>query len=308
MAHEQGRCFSESWDHGTTYCSIGMDWIHNDLDHLSARQRVMGFRVALMVHDLLPEVTPEFSGLDMTAHFARIVRLADVVVVNSDATERDLRNFAGSHGLDVPAVVKLPMGSALRDLDPIAPTLTNGSPLPDNYILCVGTITIRKNHQLLFDVWEQLITEHGPDNTPPLIIAGTKGWLSDETMSRLTRTPAFAGIVHHIAHATDENIAWLYQHCTFTVYPSHYEGWGLPVSESHDFGKVCLTTNTSSLPEAGEGLAELLDPHDRTLWRERVWNYWTNTEHRHTREQAIRDDHHHITAQDAANTILNLTR
>lgn len=296
-------CFSDMWTQSTTYCSVGMDWLHNDLGHLEQAKSVHRFRVALMVHDLLPEVAPQYSGVDSREYFLCVHRVANVVVVNSDATEADLRWFAEAHGLTVPPVVQLPMGSALLELDRIKPTLPNGDPIPERYVLCVGTVTIRKNHQLLFDVWEELITEHGPDNTPPLIVAGAKGWLSDETMSRLTRTPAFAGIVHHIANATDENIAWLYANCTFTVYPSLYEGWGLPVSESHDFGKVCLTTTTSSLPEAGEGLAELLDPHDRSAWREHIWTYWTNDEYRTNRERHINTHHHHTTATESANTI-----
>jgi glycosyltransferase involved in cell wall biosynthesis len=299
-------CFSDSWGSSTTYCSVGMDWLHNDLAHLASAKRACGFRVALMVHDLLPEVTPQYSGVDLRAYFVGVHQVADVVVVNSDATESDLRWFADAHGLTVPPVVKLPMGSALRDLPQTEPTLPNGDSIPTRYVLCVGTITIRKNHQLLFDVWEQLLREQGPENTPPLLVVGTKGWLSEETMSRLTRTPTFAGVVHHITDATDEQIAWLYQHATFTVYPSHYEGWGLPVSESHDFGKVCLTTDRSSLPEAGEGLAVLLDPDDRTSWRDHIWNYWTNTEHREQHEQQINTNHHHITATDAANTIHQL--
>ena len=301
-------CVSANWSEQTTYCSIGMDWLHNDLCYLRARQSAMGFRCALMVHDLLPEVAAQFSGLDMTKHYVRILELTSVVLVNSDATERDLRSFAAARQLAVPEVIKLPMGSALLDLPPVAPSLPDGTAVPDSgYILCVGTITIRKNHQLLFDVWEELIAQLGPANTPPLIVVGAKGWLSDETMSRLTRTPSFAGIVHHITNATDENIAWLYQHCTFTVYPSLYEGWGLPVSESHDFGKMCLTTNTSSLPEAGEGLAELLHPHDRSQWTDAILRYWNDTTQRTTREQHIHTHHHHITAHDSANTILQLT-
>jgi glycosyltransferase involved in cell wall biosynthesis len=306
-------CFSSQWTSATTYCSIGMDWLYNDLRYLSSRKETLAFGVALMIHDLLPEFTPQFSGLDLAAHYVKTVELADVVVVNSDATAADVRRFAADHHLSMPAVVKIPMASALRDLTPTAPPPladgTNLAALADSgYVLCVGTITIRKNHQLLFDVWEHLIETLPPGDVPPLVIAGARGWLSDETMSRLQRTPAFKGIVHHIPDATDHNIAWLYQHATFTVYPSLYEGWGLPVSESHDFGKVCITTNRSSLPEAGHGLAEHLDPHDRNLWTEHILRYWTDTNHRTEREQRIHHEHHPVTTEQATNTILNLTR
>ena len=301
-------CVSQDWNAVTTYCTIDSAFSAHNLVYLAERRAERGFRIALMVHDLIPVVTPQFFSWSLDHLYLDAVRVADVVVVNSDSTERDLRLFAGAHELPVPELVKLPMGSALRDLTPVKPAaLTDGSDVPDSrFILCVGTVTIRKNHQLLFDVWEQLIANHGSDDTPPLVVVGTRGWLSDETMSRLHRTPAFRGIVHHISDATDENIAWLYEHCTFTVYPSHYEGWGLPVSESHDFGKVCLTSDRSSLPEAGEGLAELLDPYDRSQWTEHILRYWNDTQHRINREQRIQQHHQRITAHHAADTILTL--
>ena len=54
----------------------------------------------------------------------------------------------------------------------------------------------------------------------------------------------------------------LYQGCLFTLFPSHYEGWGLPVTESLALGKPCIISNVTSLPEAGGDLARYLDPDD----------------------------------------------
>lgn len=141
-----------------------------------------------------------------------------------------------------------------------------------------------------------------------MVVAGARGWLSEETMSRLLRTPVFAGVVHHVADASDREIAWLYENCAFTVYPSLYEGWGLPVSESHDFGKVCVTSDRSSLPEAGEGVALLLDPHDRGSWVEQVLRLWEDVEHRVAREGLVRAGHRRVTAQETADTIAHLAR
>jgi glycosyltransferase involved in cell wall biosynthesis len=283
-----------------------MDWLHNDLGFIGERKSETGFRVALMVHDLLPHVAPQFSGIDLDGYFLDVLDLADIVIVNSNATSRDLQAFAEVNTRSMPEVRKLPMGSALPDLTPVRPTsLALGA--DTEYILCVGTVTLRKNHHLLFDVWERMIARPvGGGETPRLVIAGAKGWLSDETMSRLTRTPSFSGTVIHIADATDENIAWLYEHCAFTVYPSFYEGWGLPVSESHNFGKVCLTTDRSSLPEAAEGLAELLDPYDRNLWQERILHNFRDHEQRANQEAAIRQTHVRVTALDSARTVLDL--
>ena len=300
------RCASAGWGPSTLYCSLGMDWLYNDLTYLAARRAGRGFRVALMVHDLLPEVKPQYSGKKMSWHFEQMLLTADVVVVNSDATAADLGVFARACGVGSPAVVKLPMASALRDLVPVRPVVEGVELVEGGFVLCVGTVTIRKNHQLLFDVWERLLVDRGREAVPMLVVVGTRGWLSEETMSRLGRTPEFRGVVVHLADASDECVAWLYEQCAFTVYPSLYEGWGLPVSESLDFGKVCLTTDRSSLPEAGEGLVELLDGVDRGVWADRVWEFWVDVGRRREGEELIRERHRRVTASDAANTILQL--
>src|SRR5262249_3341185 len=60
---------------------------------------------------------------------------------------------------------------------------------------------------------------------------------------------------------------WLYGRCLLSVYPSHYEGWGLPVAEALAHGKYCVASATSSLPEVGGGLADYADPLDLPAWQ-----------------------------------------
>jgi glycosyltransferase involved in cell wall biosynthesis len=59
---------------------------------------------------------------------------------------------------------------------------------------------------------------------------------------------------------SDEELDALYDKCMFTIYPSLYEGWGLPISESLGKGKLCVCSNTSSMPEAGREFALYIDP------------------------------------------------
>ncbi len=61
---------------------------------------------------------------------------------------------------------------------------------------------------------------------------------------------------------TDRQMVWLYRHCLFTMYPSFYEGWGLPVSESLNQGKYCIAASSSSIPEIGGDLVGMHDPRD----------------------------------------------
>ena len=300
-------CYSDSWGPDTTYCSMGMDFAHNDLTYLRAQRGRQRFRVAIMVHDLIPAVAPQYSTIDLSPYFEELLAVCDVALVNSDATAHDLHRFAGDRKVQVPPTVKVPLGSALADLDARRPAEIPDSIESSGFVLTVGTVTIRKNHHLLLDVWLHLLADLGPDRTPGLVIAGTRGSVSAETLSRLDRDPLLRSVVHHIEDASDAEIAWLYRRCKFTLYPSLYEGWGLPVTESHDFGKVCIASDRTSLPEAGGGLAIHLDPLDRAGWRESIMSLWLDAALRRDLEQRIARLHKRVTAVATAETIASLT-
>ena len=91
-----------------------------------------------------------------------------------------------------------------------------------------------------------------------------------DLLNDLKLDPRIQDDIVRLNHVTDAELAWLYQHCAFTVFPSLYEGWGLPVVESLAWGRFCLTSNAASLPEAGGEWAEYLDPWDLPAWVERL--------------------------------------
>jgi glycosyltransferase involved in cell wall biosynthesis len=81
-----------------------------------------------------------------------------------------------------------------------------------------------------------------------------------DLMQMLKNTNWLNGKIRLIDSPSDSELATLYEDCMFTVYPSFYEGWGLPVSESHAYGAPCISSNRTSLPEAGGDLALYFDP------------------------------------------------
>jgi glycosyltransferase involved in cell wall biosynthesis len=83
-------------------------------------------------------------------------------------------------------------------------------------------------------------------------------------MQQLRNSNFLHGKIVHIEGATDEELETLYDGCLFTLYPSFCEGWGLPVTESHSFGRPCIASKATSLPEAGGALARYIDPDDAT--------------------------------------------
>ncbi len=133
--------------------------------------------------------------------------------------------------------------------------------LEKRFVLCVGTVEVRKNHQLLYWVWRKLAARYG-ENCPKLIVVGRVGWLAGDVAELMVRDPLTKPHIEIRSDVDDEELAGLYRDCLFTVYPSHYEGYGLPASESLSLGKVCVTSNSSSLPEINPFPELMFDPED----------------------------------------------
>ncbi|MEJ2693550.1 MAG: glycosyltransferase family 1 protein, partial [Candidatus Thiodiazotropha sp.] len=138
-----------------------------------------------------------------------------------------------------------------------------------HFMLVVGSIEPHKNHVLLLQALKRLKADFGRE-APLLVIAGADHQGSPAIDHWLCANPEIAERVIRIRNASDQEILWLYQNALFTLYPSLAEGWGLPVAESFQNGRVCLASNVSSVPEAARGFATLLDPYDPGAWADAI--------------------------------------
>nr|WP_256138333.1 glycosyltransferase [Komagataeibacter swingsii] len=130
-----------------------------------------------------------------------------------------------------------------------------------DYVLCVSTIEIRKNHQLLISVWENLRAEMG-DKAPLLVFVGKWGWQIEELRSYIEQKGYIDDWLFVFNGIPDVEMEYLYKYCMFTVYPSFAEGFGLPIGESLVYGKPCIASNTTSMPEVGGDFVRYIDPFD----------------------------------------------
>lgn len=140
---------------------------------------------------------------------------------------------------------------------------------PGKFVLMVGTLEPRKNHDFAYRLWREM-AQQSPDKVMPLVWAGQPGWLVEPMLEMLRndyRLPH--GTIQVLSDVPDAQLASLYKACRFTICPSHFEGWGLPVVESLDYGKPCLTSTATALLEAGAGCSEPIDLFDGTAWLER---------------------------------------
>jgi glycosyltransferase involved in cell wall biosynthesis len=257
--------FPECAAPGDILLVLGSPWSHPDYAALISAQRQHGLRFALLVYDLIPIRRPEWCDRGLVRLFREwfetVLPLSDFVFAISRATASDVETFAREVGIALPGrVVPIPIGTGFsrqpRSLDaPGRRLLPAGS-----YALFVSTIEARKNHVLLFRVWRRLLEEMSAETVPTLVFAGRVGWLVDDLMRQIANTDHLDGKLVVIEDPTDADLAELYRGCLFTLFPSLYEGWGLPVTESLAFGKPCIISDRTALPEAGGKLARTFDP------------------------------------------------
>ena len=245
-------------------------WITDNYFANVFRYRLNGLLVVTMLHDLIPTLDPTFMD-EVGPKFHRYLHgasmVSDRVVTNSKSTRNDYSAYCAAHSLlEAPGcVTQLPGG-----FDDIHKSPQNGLEgknfqiWPRPYILMVGTIEVRKNHLVALRAWKDLIKIRGSQNVPDLVCVGKIGWNIGEFLGELASSEAIVKDRVHLLteNVGDEHLKSLYENCMFTIYPSSYEGWGLPVSESLDFGKAVITTNVSSMPEAGMEFAKYVPAAD----------------------------------------------
>lgn len=268
-----GRWLHEVAHSGDWLLSLGASWHRVDYGRLLHRARIeIGVKTGLLLYDLIPLRRPEWCHHTLVATFERwfdcVLPSVDAMFAISKATADDAMLLLDQRGLvDIGTIRTIPVGtgfpaSAASVQDEVARVSAHALPEPGSYVLLVSTIEARKNHALMFQVWRKLAQELPPNEVPTLVFAGRIGWLVADLMLQIANTNYIDGKLLIIEDPSDAVLMRLYKGCLFTVMPSLFEGWGLPVTESMAAGKPCIVSNVTSLPEAGASLARLFDPYD----------------------------------------------
>ncbi|MDR3508716.1 MAG: glycosyltransferase [Caulobacteraceae bacterium] len=239
-------------------------WLQNYFLFVRQAKARSGIRYVPFVHDLIPVMAAEFCTRELTRDFISwaigVFEHADFFLVNSQSTKRDLQRVAALLGHPVDderiAVIRLDADFRKPVTAPVTKNALAGWGLRHKpFVLFVSTVEARKNHLCAFEAWLDLVRRHGPKAVPKLVCVGNRGWLNDEVYARLASNEALRDQVVMLSGLSDAELAQLYERCLFTVYPSRYEGWGLPITESLCHGKTPLVSDASSLPEAGGSFA-----------------------------------------------------
>jgi glycosyltransferase involved in cell wall biosynthesis len=218
--------------------------------HRLPRALPKGLPTVVTVHDLVWKTHPETmrwrTWLGERALFARALARADRIACISRATADDLRRFFPQYGDKIRLV---PPGAH-------APLHANETP-KQPFALFVGTFEPRKNLARLIAAYAKL--PQSQRDACHVIIAGRPGWGGVDVASLIAAHGMNDNIHVKIAPSHDA-LHRLYARCSFLLLPSLYEGFGLPIIEAAAYGKPCLTSTRSSMPEAAGAGGLLINP------------------------------------------------
>ena len=116
-------------------------------------------------------------------------------------------------------------------------------------------------------MWKRLLAEGIPQAADfSLVLVGRPGWMVDDLVAELKALDGAANRFHMLSRVSDEELDSLYRNASFCLYPSIYEGYGLPVAEAFGYGKAVLTSNGGALKEVAGEFSPCIDPHDEESW------------------------------------------
>lgn len=227
-------------------------------------RRPPGKRLVLTVHDLIPEVLPETTSRAYRWQFriwlARSLRLADRISCDSEHTRRDLLE---RHEVDPAKVVAVHLGADHVDEvhrpDQVGMEYVDALGLPEQFVIYAGALDARKNVGAVLDAFERL---WGEGERTPLVLVGQRWFGSGPVEQRLAKLREGGMDLRPLGYQPPELFYELIRRAALLVFPSRYEGFGLPPLEAMRLGVPAVVSNAGSLPEVCGDAAVQVGPDD----------------------------------------------
>ena len=230
--------------------------------------------VVTTIHDLsfehLPETFKRRSRTQLRITVRRTARQAALILTLSEFSRRDIIE---TYAIDPERVLVTPAAAPTHFKPVVDETQLKGMRerygIRPNYFLSLGSIQPRKNLTRLIEAHSSLRAARPGDELPQLVIAGKRGWL-DREVFRAAQQDGLNESVKFIGYVPEEDLPALYSGAMCFVYPSYFEGFGLPVLEAMQCGAPVIAGNQTSLPEVAGNAALFFDPFDTRALREGI--------------------------------------
>ena len=237
-------------------------------------------KTVLTVHDISFEIHPEFFPPGLVKRLQSTVpwfiRKSDHTIVVSEATKKDIIAHYDASPDTISVIYNgVPPGFTYCDDADWCKNILQPLALTRPYFICVGNLGFRKNQQRLVSAFATLVREKQIECD--LVLVGQPHTGAEAILHEIERKQ-IAHRVHVVGFVSDEEMLALYNQALFSVYPSLYEGFGLPVMESMACGTPVITSHQSSMPEIAGEDALLIDPRSEGELKEAILQLIDNPE------------------------------
>lgn len=207
---------------------------------------------------ICPETHPKHRVQYLNRYFSNLRASESQIITISNSVKSELVEYYGIAESRI-HVTHLAADERfhLRSIDDCHPTLEAYNLKYKKYVLCVATLEPRKNLSRVLDAYEALSKETQKEF--PLVMAGTPGWKSAALEDRIGRLH-HSGLIKKLEFVQQSSLPFLYAGAAAFIYPSLYEGFGLPLLEAMQSGCPCITSNTGALAEVSGEHAIQVDP------------------------------------------------
>lgn len=290
---------NNNFNDGDVIMSIGLSWDHGGKfrDFYTLKKRI-DVKVIAMCYDLIPIKFPNlFLSLENASNFERyydsMTWASDAVACISKSSQKDYVGWLNDKFMPEPVTKVVTLGSTIKshEVERLSQSVKD---IDQKFILFVSTIERRKNHESIIKAIQYLI-DQGSENIPLVVFVGMRGWGVDDMLNDYDLNSDLQRYIKILNHLGDDDLSYLYQNCEFFLYPSFYEGWGLPVAEGLTYGKFGICSMTSSIPEVGGDLLDYVYPYDVIGWANRIEQYMQYPEQLKVKEDRVRDEFNEYT-------------
>ena len=271
-----------------------------------------GRPAVLTIHDLSafvrPETLPARHARRLRRRLPLMARHAAHVITPTESVRREVCELLGLSPTKVTAVPEAPR-NIFRPLGADeSRALLARLDIKNDFILAVGTIEPRKNLGRLVRAFELLARESATPANLSLVLTGRTGWLQEDFVTKVSSS-ALRDRVRFTGYVTDAELCALYSSCRLFVYPSLYEGFGLPPLEAMACGAPVVASRTAAhLEVLGEGSAALVPPVDAEMLAARLSDLLGDESARLRLSGAGRRRAAHFTWERAARSTLEVYR
>lgn len=294
---------------GDIFFTVGVGFGPKVYATIEKEKKKNQFKFIQLIYDLTPILMPQVHTQETRKIYPKFLErtavLSDKIFYGGETAMRDGIAYEKRNDFPTPPAVAIKFGSNIvgkkgKIEDDYKKELLKRIGIKGKYIMAVGSIEARKNHETLYLAYLDMLKNH--EDIPQMIFCGYPGWKTQEFLKRFYRDERIEKKII-IYTPNDEELEILYQNCEFTVLASLYEGWSLTLPESLNHGKFCISTDAAPMREIGGGLLEYVEAFDVKGWSGAIWKYYSKPALLEEKEKIIKATWNTITWKDCSEQI-----